>query len=94
MPSLSTKARQNRRWRILPANRQGRGRDVGSHVVVADDAEDLHFTGAGRRHPQIASLRALDCGHTREGADVIRVSEPALVFANLGHLVLARSADL
>ena len=43
---------------------------------------------------RFASLRALDCGHTREGADVIRVSEPALVFANLGHLVLARSADL
>ena len=28
-------------------------RDVGPHIVVADDAEDLHFTEAGRRQPQI-----------------------------------------
>jgi hypothetical protein len=28
-------------------------RDVGPRVVAADDAEDLQFTGAGERQPQI-----------------------------------------
>jgi hypothetical protein len=52
-------------------------RDVGPHIVVADDAEDLHFTEAGHGDSlRFASLRALHCGHMREDAEVMGRLEP------------------
>jgi len=70
---------------VLPFARLASRRDLDCHLVVAGDAEDLRFTGAGRRQTQSRLGARLHCGHTRERADVIRGPRPALGFAKTAH---------
>jgi hypothetical protein len=59
-------------------------REVGPHVIAADDAEDLHFTGAWRRQPRIRIVAHPAFGQHEGSRRRHQTARAALVFANLG----------